>query len=567
MRYAWQRPRPIAPTEAAAEANARAQTVARQLGEAEQRWRRLDQQFAQVRDGARSDRAQAGRSRRHSRPQARNRPPPKAFWGRRATPLVAAEQARAATGPALAAARERQTAADSAHAKLAAEAHALAEVLAVKDGERWPPMVDALSVPAGLETALGAALGEELTSAADPLRRGIGGSCHRSTPRPSCRAARRRWQRWSRDRRPWRARCRRSGWSKTSAIGEGGAGRSGTRPGAGLARRRGLALGWLYDPRRHADRGRRPAATAQPAVRCCSATWPRRASRSRRSARARASRPKPTQAAMAAEQPGPRGSARAPSRPWSGTRGTHEQLRAHAAEIAARLAGIDDADRASDRPNATRPAPPSPSPREAHAALPDLAALRGAVDAARAALSAARSRETPQHAPNARRWPMSMRPGPRRATRSRRSAPTGRSAPRDAAAGWPNWRRGGERPRPSMRPCKRHRAQIAARRAEALDALEAAEATHRARGRQPGGRGRPSSGAGSRRARRGGCARRGARGRGARRGRRGPGRAGLERDGGTHHRTAGRQPGPARPAGRAFAGDRRRRRAAASNGC
>jgi chromosome segregation protein len=36
-------------TEAAAEANARAQTVARQLGEAEQRWRRLDQQFAQVR--------------------------------------------------------------------------------------------------------------------------------------------------------------------------------------------------------------------------------------------------------------------------------------------------------------------------------------------------------------------------------------------------------------------------------------------------------------------------------------------------------------------------------------
>ena len=45
---------------------------------------------------------------------------------------------------------------------------ALAEVLAVKDGERWPPMVDALVVPDGLETALGAALGEELTSALDP---------------------------------------------------------------------------------------------------------------------------------------------------------------------------------------------------------------------------------------------------------------------------------------------------------------------------------------------------------------------------------------------------------------
>ena len=62
----------------------------------------------------------------------------------------------------------RSPAADSTRAKLAAEAQALAEVLAVKDGERWPPMVDALVVPDGLETALGAALGEELTSALDP---------------------------------------------------------------------------------------------------------------------------------------------------------------------------------------------------------------------------------------------------------------------------------------------------------------------------------------------------------------------------------------------------------------
>ena len=45
---------------------------------------------------------------------------------------------------------------------------ALREVLAVKDGESWPPMLDALSVPAGMEVALGAALGEELSSAANP---------------------------------------------------------------------------------------------------------------------------------------------------------------------------------------------------------------------------------------------------------------------------------------------------------------------------------------------------------------------------------------------------------------
>ena len=54
--------------------------------------------------------------------------------------------------------------------------------------------------------------------------------------------------------------------------------------------------------------------------------------------------------------------------------------------------------------------------------------------------------------------------------------------------------------------------QIAARRAEALDALEAAEATHRASSRQPGGRGRPIGGVGSRRTRRGGFAGCGSRG-------------------------------------------------------
>ena len=70
-----------------------------------------------------------------------------------------AEQARAATAAALASAREKQAAADSARARLAAEAQALAEVLAVKDGERWPPMIDSLTVADGLEAALGAVLG------------------------------------------------------------------------------------------------------------------------------------------------------------------------------------------------------------------------------------------------------------------------------------------------------------------------------------------------------------------------------------------------------------------------
>ena len=78
-----------------------------------------------------------------------------------------AKAVRTQAEAALAAAREQATAAESLRARLAAEVQALAEILAVKDGERWPRMVDQLDVPAGLEAALGAALGEELESAAD----------------------------------------------------------------------------------------------------------------------------------------------------------------------------------------------------------------------------------------------------------------------------------------------------------------------------------------------------------------------------------------------------------------
>ena len=67
----------------------------------------------------------------------------------------------------LASARDAAAAAEQQRARLAAETQALAEVLGVKDNERWPPMVDQISVPPGLEAALGAALGEGLDSAVD----------------------------------------------------------------------------------------------------------------------------------------------------------------------------------------------------------------------------------------------------------------------------------------------------------------------------------------------------------------------------------------------------------------
>jgi chromosome segregation protein len=78
-----------------------------------------------------------------------------------------AEKRLAESRPVHAAARELATRADAARARLAAEVQALSEVLAVRDGEKWPPMVDALVVPEGLELALGAALGEALESASD----------------------------------------------------------------------------------------------------------------------------------------------------------------------------------------------------------------------------------------------------------------------------------------------------------------------------------------------------------------------------------------------------------------
>ncbi len=85
----------------------------------------------------------------------------------RAQARARAEAIRQEAAAALAQARAAATAAHTAGARLAAERQALAEILGVSDTERWPRMVDQLTVPAGLETALGAALGEELESAAD----------------------------------------------------------------------------------------------------------------------------------------------------------------------------------------------------------------------------------------------------------------------------------------------------------------------------------------------------------------------------------------------------------------
>jgi chromosome segregation protein len=82
--------------------------------------------------------------------------------------VTAAESARVAAESALATARANASAAESAAAKIAAEHDALAGLLAQKFGRETAPILDQIIVPAGLETALGAALREELSASADP---------------------------------------------------------------------------------------------------------------------------------------------------------------------------------------------------------------------------------------------------------------------------------------------------------------------------------------------------------------------------------------------------------------
>jgi chromosome segregation protein len=80
------------------------------------------------------------------------------------------ETSEATRGGAEQAESEARTAAQDAEAhraKLHAEAQALAEVLETATTDLFPPLIDALRVEPGYETALGAALGEDLTAPLD----------------------------------------------------------------------------------------------------------------------------------------------------------------------------------------------------------------------------------------------------------------------------------------------------------------------------------------------------------------------------------------------------------------
>ena len=106
-----------------------------------------------------------------------------------AQPLAEAEEALAQALAALDAAKARAKAAEgersratdlinraatihqeaeAAVTRLAAEERALAEILETGGGGEWPAIIDEVTVEPGLESALGVALGEDLSAAADP---------------------------------------------------------------------------------------------------------------------------------------------------------------------------------------------------------------------------------------------------------------------------------------------------------------------------------------------------------------------------------------------------------------
>jgi len=302
--------------------------------------------------------------------------------------LGVARASLAQAAASAAAAREAEHRAEAACTQLAAEAGALAEVLAGADGERWPPMLDGLQVPAGLEAALGAALGEELLAASDP-----GASRHwRSlpplpVPGPPVGALLSNLVQAP----PALARAL-SGIGLVADDGEGEAAQPGLLPGQCLVSREGAL--WRWDgytvragtpaPAATRLRQRRRLAALQAELRQAEAVLAE--ARSAGAVAAEAGR-----AAVAADAQA-RAAQRAAETRAGQARQAAAALQARADAAAAALAGLD-AQLAALAPEANEAAAALDDARAAHAALPEPGQLEAEAGQARAVLAAARARD------------------------------------------------------------------------------------------------------------------------------------------------------------------------------
>jgi chromosome segregation protein len=460
-------------TEAAAEANARAQAAAQLLAQAEHRANRRNEQFRTVGQERERVAAQQVDPTVVERAGADFAEAEAAVTAARAA-VEQAEQARAAMAAALASARDKQAAADSVRARLAAEAQALAEVLAVKDGERWPPMIDSLTVADGLEAALGAVLGEELTSALNPGAARHWRELPAFDPVPGLPDGAVPLAGSVQGPAALARALSQIGLVETDQ--EGFDNQSKLLPGQSLVSRAGAIWRWdgysiragtrtqatvrLQQRNRLGGLRNRLAAAEQDAA----------SARATRSAAETAS-----QAAVGAEQTS-RNSRREWEQKLERARGSLTSLRNQAATAASRLAAADDqlARITVERDEALAALT---QVRDSATALPDIGALRAVVDQARTALSAARSRE---NAARGERDSLARdhttRANRRRVIVAERAGWSERS--KDAADRVTDLTARQTEAEDTLKNLEARPAAIAVRRAEALDALSAAEAAH-----------------------------------------------------------------------------------------
>ncbi|MFL5284797.1 MAG: chromosome segregation protein SMC, partial [Rhodopila sp.] len=461
-------------TEAAAEANARAQAASQLLAQAEQRANRLNAQFQTVTQERQRVAAQQVDPALVAKATDEATEAEAATTAAR-TAVEQAEQTRATAATALVAARDAQTTADSARAKLAAECQALAEVLAVKDGERWPPMIDSLTVADGLEAALGAVLGEELTSALNPAAPRHWRELPAFDPVPALPAGATPLAIYVQGPAVLARALSQIGLVETDQ--DGADNQSALLPGQSLVARSGAI--WRWDgytiragtPTAAAVRLQQRNRLAALRTRLAAAEQTAAVARTERAAAETAA-----QATVQAEQ-----QARTARREWEQklerARASLTSLRNQAATATARLTAADEqlARVTAERDEAVAALA---QVREASIALPDVAALRAAVDQARAALSAARAQETSarterdslsrEHAGRVRR---------RQVITAERTGWAERA--KDAGDRVVDLTAREAEAADALRILEANPAQIAARRAEALDELQGAETAHR----------------------------------------------------------------------------------------
>ncbi len=154
-------------TEDAARAAAESESARRALAEAESRASRANARLAQTESELQRLTTALIPAEKLAAAEAQRSAAEAALLAARQA-VTEAEAARPAAESALAAARTESAAADSAATKIATEYDALAAMLAQKFGRESAPILDSLQVPPGLETALGAALREELSASAEP---------------------------------------------------------------------------------------------------------------------------------------------------------------------------------------------------------------------------------------------------------------------------------------------------------------------------------------------------------------------------------------------------------------